>query len=418
MHDVRAVSKLAHDLGMCVECQESALREWRTGYASSQAAYIIAEPGFPNFGDELIASEWIKYLAAIRPDLPIVIDCNRPGSASAILSDLHPNIRFVDTIARLTFELPVSYGEEIASGGRHTRVGEKSSALIAALKDEGRAARYAAGIRLLNRRVKCIHFLGGGYMNGMWEENLSRLAVAIWGSERGLPILGTGLGLSPLDGATLDFARNAAESFDLLAVRDIETFNELAGCKSVYLAPDDVFVNALSGCFDVNEAFPNVMVCIQTDMVDDAAALHQHVIAILKKWGVNENDCIGIVECNPYIDSSIMDVMRREGFACHLFPAADLIENGLPVKSGQIWLTTRYHPHLLASAYGCRGCYIPIDDGFYRYKHEAVVRMGSRWSCSRIGEEVPDPGKGFESFEICHEYSRLIRGFARQLYGV
>ena len=56
-----------------------------------KALYLICEPGWPNYGDELIAREWLRYISSIDPDLPVILDCNRPGSAAAILYGIHKN---------------------------------------------------------------------------------------------------------------------------------------------------------------------------------------------------------------------------------------------------------------------------------------------------------------------------------------
>lgn len=80
------------------------LESMRWDVPQKKAFYLICEPGFPNYGDELIAAEWLKYLAAAHPDVPVIMDCLRPGPASAILRGYHPHLTVVDTVARLTFE--------------------------------------------------------------------------------------------------------------------------------------------------------------------------------------------------------------------------------------------------------------------------------------------------------------------------
>ncbi len=65
------------------------------------AHYLIGEAGFPNYGDELIAREWVKYLAQIDPETPVVLDCMCSGPAAAYLYGLHPRVMSVDTVAQL-----------------------------------------------------------------------------------------------------------------------------------------------------------------------------------------------------------------------------------------------------------------------------------------------------------------------------
>lgn len=69
-----------------------------------KAVYLVCEPGYPNYGDELIASEWLRYIDELDPDLPVIVDCSRPGQATSILHGIHKNLICTDTISRLVFE--------------------------------------------------------------------------------------------------------------------------------------------------------------------------------------------------------------------------------------------------------------------------------------------------------------------------
>lgn len=85
-------------------------------------------------------------------------------------------------------------------------------------------------------------------------------------------------------------------------------------------------------------------------------------------------------------------VIRDHGWEPVLFPLQNLIDHGFPARSGQRWLSTRYHPHLLAAARGCSGTFIPVKPGYYDVKHAAVLRMGSRWTQTTIGDSlIPKP---------------------------
>ena len=74
-----------------------------------KAFYLIAEPGYPNYGDELIAGEWLSLLGKYYPETPVVVDCARPGPAAVILRDKHPHAIFTDTLRRLGTENPFPY---------------------------------------------------------------------------------------------------------------------------------------------------------------------------------------------------------------------------------------------------------------------------------------------------------------------
>lgn len=387
----------------------------RTTREAIPGFYLIAEPGYPNFGDELIAGEWLRYLAGLRPEAPVFLDCARPGPAAAILRRVHPNLTCVDTVSRMTFE----FASVERRAGDSTDLAQRvSRRILAALDDEGAAARYAAGIHILQHEVRGVHFLGGGYMNTMWQENLYRLAVASWAKRHGLTVLGTGLGLTPLDDNFKAYVLESTPFFDQLTVRDEGSYAVCKEASDVELAPDDCFINGLEGCYDVNPNSPDVMVCVQTDLVKSPDELNSHVEGILRAWGVKPGDEIGIVECIPYVDYPIFDWLSEAGYTCKLFPAIHLLEHGFPVKpSGQRWISTRYHPHVLASAFGCEGCFVPLGSEYYRLKHEAALRMGSHWSEAPIGENPPKPGHGFDSPALSYDHMCQIRRTAQVMYG-
>ena len=413
---IEGLSRRADNISEVLDAVLSQLSYIRATKDAAPGFYLIAEPGYPNFGDEFIAREWLKYLAALRPEAPVYLDCTRPGPAAAILRRMHPNLVCVDTISRMTFEFAAIERGEDAPGCIAERV---SRHIQVALDDEAAAARYASGIHILQHEIRGVHFLGGGYMNGMWQENLARLALATWAKRHGLTVLGTGLGLTPLSGDSVTYVTESVSSFDRLTLRDAGSRAICGDGPNVEIAPDDCFVNGLEGCYDVDPNAPDVMVCVQTDLVDRPDVLNAHVEAILRSWGVMPGDEVGIVECNPYVDYPVFDWLSGAGYSCRLYPAISLLERGFPVKSGgaQQWITTRYHPHVLASAFGCEGCFIPLGSEFYQLKHEAALRMGSHWSEAPIGEEPPAPGRGFDCPTLSRDYMSQIRRSARVLYG-
>lgn len=125
---------------------------------------------------------------------------------------------------------------------------------------------------------------------------------------------------------------------------------------------------------------------------------------------------IGVVECNPYVDYPIVESLESAGYHVVFFPLAFLLKDGFPARAGQRWLTTRYHPHLLAAAKGCRGSFITVGERYYAVKHQAVLRMGSHWTNSVIGSTGLRPGAGFEDAHILQEYAQQIRETADVIY--
>lgn len=127
---------------------------------------------------------------------------------------------------------------------------------------------------------------------------------------------------------------------------------------------------------------------------------------------------VGVVECIPYDSMDALRVIRDHGWEPVLFPLQNLIDHGFPARSGQRWLSTRYHPHLLAAARGCSGTFIPVKPGYYDVKHAAVLRMGSRWTQTTIGDSlIPKPGPGFADPSVRFAYRDQIRAQVAPLYG-
>lgn len=370
-----------------------------------KAFYLVGEPGYPNYGDELIAGEWLKFLAARYPDTPVVLDCARPGPAAVILRDRHPHAVFTDTLRRLATENPFPYDGPID---------DIAGFVARALRDDGVAPNYACGIRLLQHDVQSVHVLGGGYMRGDWTCNLSRLSIGPWAREQGIPAVGTGIGLMPISGDSLDYARRCVAAFRSFTVRDAATYDALRADKDAAavtgLAPDDCFINGLDGCYMPPEGLPDTMLCVQSDFVDDPAALYARVERTLERWNVGKDAGIGVVECNPRIDAPIFPYLRDRGYAnLRFFPTVELLERGFPARPGQRWISTRYHPHILAAAAGCSGSYLSVGPDYYGVKHGAVLRMGSRWTQIAMTGESPMPGEGFADQGIVQRYRDDIR---------
>src|SRR5690606_37165662 len=68
--------------------------------------YLVGPAGHPNYGDEIITAGWLEYLADTAPDAEVWVDTHSPGPAQVLLGDLHPRVRFTDTLWRLCWEAP------------------------------------------------------------------------------------------------------------------------------------------------------------------------------------------------------------------------------------------------------------------------------------------------------------------------
>lgn len=211
------------------------------------AHYLIGEAGFPNYGDELIAREWVKYLAQIDPETPVVLDCMCSGPAAAYLYGLHPRVMSVDTVAQLAQNNYLDLLRETGKGEGGVPVALLAERLHAQLDDEGQAPRYAAGIQLFANHIKDCHVIGGGYMHSEWSAGLSRLAAPQWAQQRGIPAVVSGVGLEPLTAGDAAYVHDVALAVTAFSCRDQQSVTAVDPKHDlVDIAPDDCFVNALN----------------------------------------------------------------------------------------------------------------------------------------------------------------------------
>lgn len=260
----------------------------------ARAHYLIGEAGFPNYGDEIIAREWVKYLAQVDPEVPVIFDCLCAGPAAAILHGLHPKLTVVDTVAQLCMTDRERLWHALPEADRASTAIEDIPAetigaeLCKALDDEGYGARYAAGIRLLTKKTQDLHIIGGGYMRSVWNANLARLSAVLWAQLHHMPAVVSGVGLEPLNAADRVYAADIAKQITAFSCRDIPSRDAIDPVHtSATLAPDDCFVNALDGVYLPDDApLPRTMVCMQTDLVDDSDALLRHMVNVLEAWHV------------------------------------------------------------------------------------------------------------------------------------
>jgi hypothetical protein len=367
--------------------------------------YLIGEPGLPNYGDDLIAAQWLTYYAARHAEWAVVVDAMDPGRASSYLWRFHPRVVTTDTVAR------IAAGQQFWPPSNESY---QSQWILDDLQSSARRPEFSAGIELLNRHVRGVHVMGGGYISGRFPGTLGRALMAPWARERGLPFVATGLGVAPLEGAQASFIRRVLGG-DHVAVRDEASRTFL---PEAALLPDDVFVNALEGVYQAPPTGVRYWVSIQADMGGQPRdAIFNHVVATLTEWGAAAGDPVGIVECSPLTDGQVAPAIEDAGFAPVFYPIVDLLVHGFPAGPGQVWLSTRYHAHLLASFAGARGSYLSVDGEYYSPKHAAVKRLGSRWTESVIGGSIPEPGPAVADREyLRHEYARQVRAFVEPVW--
>lgn len=325
--------------------------------------YLVTTAGHPNYGDELITSSWIRYLARRYPQEEVWVDCPAPGIAATLFAGLHPHLVVTDTVWRL---------RDLAKEGSRALIVERLTGLV---RDFG-SPRVDIGIGRL-RQAHSIHLLGGGYHNDVWPDSVALVeTMKAVKALTGAKLYATGLGLLPVNSWVADPRRHFA-GFDHVSARD----GESAAAYAIGSTVDDAFLALPREATRRREpAVPELVICLQADMggadvLDRAEAVVRSVV----DRHAATLDRIRYVEGVPGTDhpgyERIKDLVSPGGFV----PFSDVYARGLPVSERQIWVTTRFHHHLVAAAGGARGIALSVGSDYYGIKHGSLTRLGSGW---------------------------------------
>lgn len=339
--------------------------------------YLIAPGGNPNYGDEFILRTWLQYLAQSRPGAQVIVDCHTPGQAAVLLSRWHPRVTFVDTVWRICFETADLPPREAAEVARDV------------LANPGRMPRIVSGVELLTR-ADTVHLVGGGYLNIVWSHHLALVAIAAAAArDFGVRAVATGQGLLPVgDDERITLVNELCSAFELFDVRDQPSRDALAdGAVRMSFTGDDAWLGVHNA--DVYDtvspaAQRDFVFCLQSDLMEDFAdgqgidGLAAVVNQVLDGWGVRPEN-VAFVEGLPGADRQVYDRVADRMPGALFVPFTEVWNRGLPARAGQVWISTRFHPHLLAAAAGASGVALSGRSDYYPIKHQSLIDMGSRW---------------------------------------
>lgn len=324
--------------------------------------YLISMAGFPNFGDELIAARWLRFLAEHKPDTEVWLDVREPGTASSLFKGVHPKLHVTNTVFRAIHE--------------HLHFGNCTPAQL--VRDLG-SPKFDVGLLEL-REAGVIHLLGGGFVNSVWQEN--KLIVDAMRATReisGARLIATGQGLMPRIDENF-------ESFEHVSVRDNPSALALGierGWDDAYLLPSA----PQPGTFDPQTA--ELYLCIQNDALDDGA--HENLVAFARRqvehWGIPRERTF-YVEAIPGDDFAGYDALRD--LVGEFLPFAHFWRSGFEFSSKQVWLTTRFHHHLVGALHGARGIALSGKAGYYDVKHGSLADSGTGWILPENFERLYD----------------------------
>lgn len=371
------------------------------GVGRGEIIYLIGVAGHPNLGDELVLRIWLRYLARVRPTATVVVDVAHVGEAALLFAGDHPRAVFVDTLWRLA---------RAADENPDLQEGTAAQDWVASAATDLRIAPgLAEGVDHL-LRASSIHVIGGGYVNRQWPQWFPVIsAVAAVTARTGAAAYASGLGLLPLpDGADLDRFLADAAAFAVFDVRDRPSYAALRGVPGASLTGDDVWLglgtaagrsSAATG-FGRTPAIParpgGVVLCMQEDLSEGfvkdglvgAPALAALAREVLDAWDV-PGERVTVVEGIPGHDYTVPKLLGDRIDGARVIPFLDVWRAGLPVGEGRTWISSRFHPHLLAAAAGDSGVAVVPKREYYDIKHGSLVDAGSRWTVVHDDSPVP-----------------------------
>jgi len=376
--------------------------------------YLVSPAGIPNYGDELIAATWLRYLAERAPRAEVVVDCLGAEAARRALGHLHPRVSFVSVLWKLCTSA-------WSTDPRHT-----AEAVAAAVRDPAGAPRHREGIELL-RGADVVHVVGGGFVNEIWSPFTGLYAgvaaAAGIGARGGRPAPRTALtgqGLWPPPGEAAGLLRALIGGFDVVDVRDEPSARFLAGADPdrpdlAGRTGDDVFLGLGPRLYRSGD-LPRAMVSVQSLLSRvEPEPLVRSVADALKRWEIDE---VGLLECAPDQDGEVLDLARRLLPVAEVYRQSDVLAEGFPATPDQTWITTRFHPHLMAAAAGASGVALSIEPEYYATKHRSLTEGGSGWPvvCDLDGLDRPSAG-GYPAEAVADLRARKL-AVAKRIYEV
>jgi len=327
--------------------------------------YMIGGSGGPNFGDDLILSLWVRFYRENGYHGPIVVDC-LGGQSSEKLHGKLEGVFFTSFIKDLAKGREGDFSYYIEKGRKF-------------FLDSARDILLRLGFDESFAKVKLVHLYGGGYINGVWPNSGSLLgAVSQMRSQFGTPCVATGLGISPLGNLSSGektALSSAISSFDVFELRDSISYNEIVGFSG--------FSNRIIYGLDDTFLYP------ASDLSGKKKGSALHISGFTKSFSEWSSQQLGdfFSTCGSQFENVYFWVCNKSDVLAgdkikQAYPALKkltnnkLINTGMPVSSGDVMITARFHPHLLGARLGCQGYYL-ASSPFYKLKHKSVIDLGS-----------------------------------------
>lgn len=371
--------------------------------------YLIATAGYPNFGDEIVLRGWLKFITDRVHNTEIWIDCHSPGMLNHLFYNEFPNVHFTNFV----WDIILSYAENNANESlEFGKLAWNEYKLIWERQSYMKSALLESDI---------VHIIGTGFLNNIWAKHygiLSFVAYAPYKKNQIKKII-SGAGLMPLNLEILDNLTIVLNKFDKVDLRDKMSFETLLLSKNIQdkkltMTGDDSFLLKLNPSKRSNSI---IGLCIQGDFWNDAEVefLIDSIVTYVNQLKINGEFSIRFYELIPGIDrkfyknlQSKLDIEEYRDFKTNF-------EEGLDVSSHDIFISSRFHLHLLASRLGAVGFWLSAHESYYDIKHNSVQECGSNWQ-KFANNEMINIKLNKPDLKIMRDFENLKKDFAESLY--
>ncbi|MGJ9425485.1 polysaccharide pyruvyl transferase family protein [Nesterenkonia halotolerans] len=334
---------------------------------------IIGGGGIPNYGDELIIGNWLKWYVSSHniSSEEITVEAYRSVIVRNLFEDKFPGVNWSHSVkdARLEFR-NLDFWGALEKG-----MDAANSSIPAVNKAFTRV-----------NKSSLIHVHGGGYFNGMWPSHAFVLGlVSAAQSSSGAHAVATGLGVGPLEDPSpkqRSLLDRAVEAFDFIEVRDSSSYNFLKRSLSrnlsgkIILGLDDAFLYPVESANDHHKT-------LHLALRDDSAA--EKIIERLTSQFIGRFDRHRFWVCHPAADAGAYAKLVKRFRRFEVAGVSELIRDP-HLGSQDLLITERFHPHLQAARVGAGGIFSSGSE-YYDAKHGSLVDLGSPF--------IPDGGREF-----------------------
>jgi hypothetical protein len=361
--------------------------------------YLVGGAGNGNFGDELIAKNWLDFLSAKNYCGGLIFDENSARISTQIFGGSFPSVNFTNDLSKLKWKGPKDFFGSLVRGVRFFENGGF---------DRHPDLRH---LDALFSRVKVLHLHGGGYINIMWPHNAFLIGFAAAAKRRyGCRVVGTGLGILPVGdvpGQYVQLFRDTLEEFHVLELRDRWSYDYLrkfSNSPAILLGLDDTYLSPGS------DGEPGSRPRTLHFSYFKSADLFEQVLDFAGSGRAGKFDRVLFWACTDG-DKECFERLREVAPHVELISCEKLVRGPLPVGVGDYMITARFHPHLLAARLGANGVFRK-DYGYYDVKHGSIRDLGSLFAEMGDGIE-PDRHRG--AFNAIHAYDAMRVAIKRRL---